>query len=109
MARRIPNCSVMCVRSCRWPPGCASSDAGWPTTSVPARLAAAGAAAGDQRLPGAPGCGRAAGGVPAPPRRAPQARAREGDRVVVRNLVVHREPVYALGEWAGPFDPALLG
>jgi len=29
--------------------------------------------------------------------------------VVVRNLVVHREPVYALGEWAAPFDPALLG
>jgi len=29
--------------------------------------------------------------------------------VVVRNLVVHREPTYALGEWAAPFDPALLG
>ena len=29
--------------------------------------------------------------------------------VLVRNLVVHREPVYALGEWAAPFDPALLG
>ena len=29
--------------------------------------------------------------------------------VVVRNLVTHREPVYALGEWAAPFDPALLG
>ena len=29
--------------------------------------------------------------------------------VVVRNLVVHREPVYALGEWAAPFDSALLG
>jgi Domain of unknown function (DUF4277) len=29
--------------------------------------------------------------------------------VVVRNLVIHREPVYALGEWAAPFDPALLG
>jgi transposase len=29
--------------------------------------------------------------------------------VVVRNLVLHREPVYALGEWAAPFDPALLG
>jgi transposase len=29
--------------------------------------------------------------------------------VVIRNLVVHRRPVYALGEWAGPFDPALLG
>jgi len=29
--------------------------------------------------------------------------------VVVRNLVLHREPVYALGEWAAPFDPSLLG
>lgn len=29
--------------------------------------------------------------------------------VVIRNLVTHREPVYALGEWAAPFDPALLG
>lgn len=29
--------------------------------------------------------------------------------VVVRNLVLHREPVYALGEWVAPFDPALLG
>lgn len=29
--------------------------------------------------------------------------------VVVRNLVIHREPVYALGEWAAPFDPQLLG
>lgn len=29
--------------------------------------------------------------------------------VVVRNLAIHREPVYALGEWAAPFDPALLG
>ena len=28
---------------------------------------------------------------------------------VVRNLVTHREPVYALGEWAAPYDPALLG
>ena len=28
---------------------------------------------------------------------------------VVANLVVHREPVYALGEWAAPYDPALLG
>ena len=26
--------------------------------------------------------------------------------VVVRNLVLGREPVYALGEWAAPFDPA---
>jgi len=29
--------------------------------------------------------------------------------VVVANLVLHREPVYALGEWAGPFDPSVLG
>ena len=29
--------------------------------------------------------------------------------VVIGNLVTHREPVYALGEWAAPFDPALLG
>lgn len=29
--------------------------------------------------------------------------------VVIRNLVLHRAPVYALGEWAAPFDPALLG
>jgi len=29
--------------------------------------------------------------------------------VVIRNLVLHREPVYALGEWAAPFDPSLLG
>jgi len=29
--------------------------------------------------------------------------------VVVRNLVLHREPVYALGQWAAGFDPALLG
>ena len=29
--------------------------------------------------------------------------------VVVRNLVTHRQPVYALGEWAAPYDPALLG
>ena len=28
--------------------------------------------------------------------------------VVIRNLVVHRRPVYALGEWAAGFDPALL-
>ena len=27
---------------------------------------------------------------------------------VVANLVLHREPVYALGEWAAPFDPALF-
>ena len=29
--------------------------------------------------------------------------------VLVRNLVLGREPVYALGQWAAPFDPALLG
>lgn len=29
--------------------------------------------------------------------------------VVVRNLVLHREPVYALADWAAPFDPMLLG
>ena len=29
--------------------------------------------------------------------------------VVVRNLVRHREPVYALGEWADPFCPSVLG
>jgi hypothetical protein len=29
--------------------------------------------------------------------------------VVVRNLLVGRRPVYALGEWAASFDPALLG
>ena len=29
--------------------------------------------------------------------------------VVVRNLAVAREPVYALGRWAAPFDPAPLG
>ena len=28
--------------------------------------------------------------------------------VVVRNLVTHPEPVYALGEWAAAYDPALL-
>ena len=28
--------------------------------------------------------------------------------VVVRNLVTHREPVYAMGEWAAPYDPGLL-
>lgn len=30
-------------------------------------------------------------------------------RVVVTNLVLGREPLYGLGEWAGRFDPALLG
>ena len=29
--------------------------------------------------------------------------------VVMGNLVIGREPVYALGEWAAPLDPALLG
>ncbi len=29
--------------------------------------------------------------------------------LVVRNLVLGRRPVYALGEWAAGFDPALLG
>lgn len=29
--------------------------------------------------------------------------------VVVRNLVVAHRPVYALGEWAAPFEPGLLG
>ncbi len=29
--------------------------------------------------------------------------------VVVRNLVLDHEPLYALGEWAAPYDPALLG
>jgi transposase len=29
--------------------------------------------------------------------------------VVVRNLAVQREPVYAIGEWASPYDPELLG
>ena len=29
--------------------------------------------------------------------------------VLVRNLVLHREPVYALEEWAAPFDPSVLG
>jgi hypothetical protein len=29
--------------------------------------------------------------------------------VLVRNLVLHREPVYALGEWAAPFDARMLG
>ncbi|WP_343577776.1 IS1634 family transposase [Mycobacterium sp.] len=29
--------------------------------------------------------------------------------VLVRNLALSHQPVYALGEWAAPFDPALLG
>ncbi len=30
-------------------------------------------------------------------------------RLVVTNLVVGREPLYGLGEWAGRYDPTLLG
>lgn len=30
-------------------------------------------------------------------------------RLIVTNLLVGREPLYALGEWAAPFVPALLG
>lgn len=30
-------------------------------------------------------------------------------RLVITNLVLGREPLYALGEWAARFDPALLG
>ena len=29
--------------------------------------------------------------------------------VLVRNLALCHQPLYSLGEWAGPFDPALLG
>jgi transposase len=29
--------------------------------------------------------------------------------VVLRNIIVGHRPVYALGEWAEPFDPAVLG
>lgn len=29
--------------------------------------------------------------------------------LVVRNLVIHREPVYGLGEWAARFEPGVLG
>ncbi|MEW6282754.1 MAG: IS1634 family transposase [Candidatus Eremiobacterota bacterium] len=29
--------------------------------------------------------------------------------ILVRNLVISRRPLYALGEWAGPREPALLG
>lgn len=28
---------------------------------------------------------------------------------LVRNIVVDHRPVYALGEWAAPYDPAVLG
>ena len=30
-------------------------------------------------------------------------------RLVISNLVLGREPLYALGEWAARYDPALLG
>jgi hypothetical protein len=30
-------------------------------------------------------------------------------RLVITNLVLGREPLYGLGEWAGRFDPGLLG
>lgn len=30
-------------------------------------------------------------------------------RLVITNLVMGREPLYALGEWAARYDPALLG
>jgi len=30
-------------------------------------------------------------------------------RLVIANLVLGREPLYALGEWAASYDPALLG
>ncbi|MGK2928652.1 MAG: IS1634 family transposase, partial [Acidimicrobiales bacterium] len=30
-------------------------------------------------------------------------------RLVIANLVLGREPLYGLGEWAGRYDPALLG
>jgi transposase len=30
-------------------------------------------------------------------------------RLVITNLVLGREPLYALGEWATPYDPTLLG
>ena len=29
--------------------------------------------------------------------------------VVIRNLVVRHAPVYALGEWAGRYDPQVVG
>jgi hypothetical protein len=29
--------------------------------------------------------------------------------VLVRNLLISRRPLYALGEWAAPWEPALLG
>jgi hypothetical protein len=30
-------------------------------------------------------------------------------RLVVTNLVIGRQPLYGLGEWAARFDPGLLG
>src|SRR5665648_6571 len=30
-------------------------------------------------------------------------------RLVITNLVLGREPLYGLGEWAGRYDPGLLG
>jgi transposase len=35
--------------------------------------------------------------------------ASDAVRLVVTNLVLGREPLYALGEWAARYDPALLG
>ncbi len=32
-----------------------------------------------------------------------------GIGVLLRNLIVARKPLYALGEWAAPFEPAVLG
>ncbi len=32
-----------------------------------------------------------------------------GSGVLLRNILVEREPLYALHEWAGPFDESLLG
>lgn len=32
-----------------------------------------------------------------------------GIGILVRNLILSRRPLYALGEWAGPREPALLG
>lgn len=46
--------------------------------------------------------------VPADDRRLRLAPARALG-VVVRNLIVDHEPVYAMGEWAGVYEPAVLG
>jgi hypothetical protein len=32
-----------------------------------------------------------------------------GIALLLRNLMTARKPLYALGEWADPFDPAVLG